>query len=396
MDMKKYYVTLICSFLLFSCGAKQTRKAINTGNYDFAIQKSVQKLQGNKTSKRKQKYVFMLEEAFAKAKERDLRNITTWSNDPNSANFEKIFNTYLQLNKRQESIRPLLPLSLLSLNKNATFIFDDYSDELLKSKNAFASYLYENSKRLLDSKIKMNYRKAYDDLKYLQQIHLNYKDSQKLMDEALSKGVDYVIVTTKNETNTIIPTRLERDLLDFNTFGLNDLWTVYHSSKTKEKTYDYGVVIQFREIQISPEQIKEKEFIREKEVKDGSKPLLNEKGQPSRDANGKIIMVDQLKTVVININEIRQFKACQVVAKVDYVSLTSNQLIGSYPINSEFIFEHIYANYNGDKRACDSNYLTYFNNKVVPFPSSEQMVYDAGQDLKNKIKNIIVNNRLRR
>jgi hypothetical protein len=43
---------------------------------------------------------------------------------------------------------------------------------------------------------------------------------------------------------------------------MNDKWTVYHSNK--QKGIDYGVclVVNFREISISPEQIKERNFIR--------------------------------------------------------------------------------------------------------------------------------------
>lgn len=68
------------------------------------------------------------------------------------------------------------------------------------------------------------------------------------MDEAKFKGSDYVSVYTKNETNMIIPIRLQNDLLDFSTFGLNDKWTVYHSNKQKGINYDYGMMINFREI----------------------------------------------------------------------------------------------------------------------------------------------------
>jgi hypothetical protein len=39
-------------------------------------------------------------------------------------------------------------------------------------------------------------------------------------------------------------------------------WTVYHSNKNKGIDYDYGLVVNFREISISPEQIKERNFIR--------------------------------------------------------------------------------------------------------------------------------------
>ncbi len=391
-------ITLLLAFfvLITSCGVKQTRESLTSGDYDGAIQNAIDGLRNRKDAKGKQDYVYLLEEAFAKAKERDLRNINAWFKDANPSNLEQIFNTYQKLNNRQESIRPLLPLKLIKEGRNAIFPFEDYTDQIVSSKNALSKHLYDNSKTLLASKDKMNFRKAYDDLTYLNQINPGYKDVTSLMNEAQFKGTDYVSVFTKNETNMVIPVRLQNDLLDFSTFGLNDKWTVYHSNRQKDINYDYGLIVNFRQINISPEQIKEKEFIKEKQIKDGVKTLLDSNGNVVKDSLGNPIKVDNFKTVRVNIYEFKQFKSTQVTAKVDYIDFKNNQLIETFPLASEFIFEHIYATYNGDKRACDDSYLTYFDKRAVPFPSNEQMVYDSGEDLKAKLKNIITRNKFRR
>lgn len=391
-------ITYLLAFfvLITSCGVKQTRESLTSGDYDGAIQNAIDGLRNRKDAKGKQDYVYLLEEAFAKAKERDLRNINAWFKDANPSNLEQIFNTYQKLNNRQESIRPLLPLKLIKEGRNAIFPFEDYTDQIVSSKNALSKHLYDNSKTLLASKDKMNFRKAYDDLVYLNQINPGYKDVTSLMNEAQFKGTDYVSVFTKNETNMVIPVRLQNDLLDFSTFGLNDKWTVYHSNRQKDINYDYGLIVNFRQINISPEQIKEKEFIKEKQIKDGTKPLINAQGQQVKDSLGHVIMVDNFKTIRVNIYEFKQFKSTQVTAKVDYIDFRNNQLIETFPLASEFIFEHTYATYNGDRRACDDSYLTYFDKRSVPFPSNEQMVYDSGEDLKAKLKDIIVRNKFRR
>ncbi|MES2544235.1 MAG: hypothetical protein V4548_05070 [Bacteroidota bacterium] len=394
--MNKITLLLSLFIIVTSCGVKQTQSMLSDGDYDGAINRAVEGLRNNKNAKGKQDYVYLLEEAFAKAKERDLREVDLLIKDGNPSKLEKIYNTYLQLNNRQERIRPILPLQLIKQNRQAYFPFDNYSDQIISSKNNLSKYLYDNSKALLVTKDKMNFRRAYDDLAYLENLNPGYKDVKKLMGEALAKGTDYVNVYTKNETNMIIPTRLQNDLLDFSTFGLNDKWTVYHSNKQKGINYDYGLIVNFRQINISPEQVKEKEFIKEKQVKDGVKNLLDANGNIVRDSVGNPIKVDNFKTIRANIYEFKQFKACQVTAKIDYIDFNSNQLIETFPIASEFIFEHIYANYRGDKNACDPGYLPYFQNRVVPFPSNEQMVYDSGEDLKAKLKGIITQNRFRR
>ena len=359
--MKKITL-LFLSIIIVSCGVKQTQSKLSNGDYDGAINKAIDALRTNKNSKGKQDYVYLLEEAFAKAKQRDLESLNL----------------------------------LIKEGRNAIFPMDDYSDEIIRSKNNLSGFLYANAKKLLDSKNKMDYRQAYDDLAYLEKLNPNYSDVRALMDEALFKGTDFVHVYTKNETNMVIPARLQDDLLNFSTYGINDKWTVYHNNKQKGINYDFGMIVNFRQINISPEQVKEKQFVKEKQIKDGVKTLLDANGNVVKDSLGNPIKVDNMKTITVSIYEFTQFKSCQVTAKVEYIDFRSNQLINAFPVTSEFIFDYIYANYNGDKRACEENYYQFFDRRAVSFPSNEQMVYDTGEDLKAKLKGIITNNKFRR
>ena len=359
--MKKITLLLAFIILTFSCGVKQTQTMLSDGDYDGAINRAVDGLRTNKNAKGKQDYIYLLEEAFAKVKDRDLRSIDLMVKENNPASLERIYTLYVGLNNRQEKIRPILPLQLLKEGRNAIFPFDDYSNQIISSKNNLSKYLYEISKQQLSTSNKLIIRKVYDDLVYLENLNPGYKDVKKVMEEARFKGLDFVSVTTKNETNMAIPNRLQDDLLDFSTFGLNDKWTVYHVNKQKGINYDYGLLINFREILISPEQVKEKEFIKEKQIKDGTKILLDANGNAVKDSLGHVIKVDNFKTIRININEYKQFKSCQIKAKVDYFDNNNNRLIETFPLTSEFVFESIYANYNGDKKACEDNYLIYFD-----------------------------------
>ncbi|OYU79200.1 MAG: hypothetical protein CFE23_15085, partial [Flavobacterium sp. BFFFF1] len=269
---------------------------LSSGDYDGAIDNAANALRTNKNKKGKQPYIYMLEEAYAKAQERDLRQIDLLIKDANPRNLEQVFTTYHKLNDRQEKIRPLLPLRMMKDNREAKFLFQDYSEQIVNSKNALSKYLYDNTKALLATKEKSNFRRAYDDLLYLEQINPGYKDVQKLTKEALFKGTDFVSVSLRNETNMVIPAQLEADLLDFSTYGLNEKWVAYHSNKQKGIDYDYGIVLNFRQINISPEQVKEKEFEKEKLVKVGLKKLLDSRGHAVKDSLGKDVMVDDMRT----------------------------------------------------------------------------------------------------
>lgn len=393
--MKKITFILL-AIIITACGSGNVEKLISNGNYDAAINKSISKLRTNKNAKGKQEYVYLLQEAYAKANERDLTQINRLLKEANASNFESVYNLYLNLQSRQDKVRQILPLKLINEGKEAVFAMNDYTDEIISSKNGLSSYLYANSIKLLESKNKIDIRQAYDDLLYLDKLNPNFSDVRKKIDEAQFKGTDFVFVSTKNETNTVIPVRLEDDLLNFGTYGLNDKWTVYHNKKQKNINYDFGMLVNFRQINISPEQIKEKEFIKEKQVKDGLKNLVDNNGNVVKDSLGKVIKVDNFKTIRVNIYEFRQFKTVQVTAKVDYVDYRTNQLIESFPLASEFVFENIYSTFNGDKNACEPEYYEYFDRRAVAFPSNEQMIFDSGEDLKNKLKTIITGNKFRR
>ena len=393
--MKKITFLLSLLLLLSNCALKHTQELVHSGDYDNAISIAVSSLASNKDKKSKQEYVSLLEEAFAKAKERDTNTLNVLEKENNPAQIERVYQLYVGLNNRQEKIKPLLPLQLFKEKRTAVFAFENYNDKLVATKNALSNYLYTNAKALLKSTNKMDFRKAFDDFTYLNQISPNFKDVNELLKEAKFKGSDYVLVSTKNETNMIIPVRLQNDLLDFNTYGLNDKWTVYHNTEQDGIHYDFGVRIRFREIIISPEQIKEKEFIKERRIKDGQKKLIDANGKEVLDEKGKVVFVDNFKDVTVKVNEFRQFKSCMITAKVDYNNWANNQLLQSFPITSEFVFENIYANYKGDRRAADDSYFSNFDKKAVLFPSNEQMIYDAGEDIKNKLKGILNQNPLR-
>jgi hypothetical protein len=376
---------------LFSCSSvKKTQEDLNTGNYEAAINKSLVKLADNKSKKGNQDYIYLLEDAFKKNSNRELKRIDFLKQEGNPANAEKIYNMYVRLNSIQERITPILPLQIYDENRNASFQFKKYETKIINSKNELSAYLYANASNLLNTaKYKNEYRKAYEDFTYLSELSPNYKDTRDKIEESYQKGLDFVNVKLFNNTDKIIPTDLEEDLLNFNTYGLNDLWTTYHTNPQSNIKYDYDMLLDFTNINISPEHVNEKQIIKEKQIKDGWKYLLDDNGNAVKDSLGNQIKVDKFRTVRCNFYKFIQHKDVQISGNISYVDLKTNQQINSYPLTSGFVFEHIYANYDGDKRALGNDLIKFLSARSVQFPSNEQMVYDAGEDLKNNIKNII-------
>ncbi|WP_372752474.1 hypothetical protein [Mariniflexile sp.] len=385
-------IRTLLSLLLITCTlscstSKQIEKAVSAGNYDQAIYDAIGKLRTNKEKKGKADFIAMLQEAYNKANERDLSNIDFLKKDNNPENYLRIYDMYVGLNKRQELIKPLLPLAING--RAVKFDIKDYSSQIIIFKNNASLNLYNNASALLKSNNKLDARQAFAILQDIEDINPNYKDVRNLLEVAHNKGTDFVLVNMINDTRKTIPTRLEDDLLNFSTYGLNNLWTVYHSNPVEKVTYDYNMRVNLRDINLSPEQIKERQIIKEKQVADGKQNLLDAKGNVVKDSLGKAIQVDKLITVRCEYYESTQFKSAKVAGNVEYIDMINKQLVDAFPISSEFVFQHVFASARGDRRALETTLLPFLNNRQVPFPSEEQMIYDTGEDLKLQLKKII-------
>lgn len=393
--MKKILLFIGISMLLIGCGGvKKTQKALNTGDYNNAINTSIQRLTENKTKKGNQQYILLLEEAYKKNTEREVQHVAFMEKGGNESDYEAIFKTYTTLRSIQERIKPLLPLRLTEENREATFEFNNYENDIIDYKEDLSEYLFDNAEELLTNAVtKQDYRKAYDDFVYLEEINPGFEDTREKMEEALGKGIDYVSVEVVNNSQQIIPARLSEDLLNFNTYGLDEQWVKYHTNHLKNIQYDYTMQILLENISVSPEQLSEKQVIREKQVKDGFKYAKDMNGNIVKDSLGNKIKIDKFKTVRCNFEQFIQTKSALVAGQVQFVDLRTKQQIDGYPLSSEFIFEHSYGTANGDKRALDDNLLPLLKLSLVPFPTNEQMVYDAGEDLKERIKNILIRKR---
>ena len=179
----------------------------------------------------------------------------------------------------------------------------------------------EQAKQLLATNAKYDARQAYTLLEDIEAINPNFKDIRELMDQAHFIGTVFVLVAVKNETNQIVPTRLEDDLLNLDTYGLNNkFWTSYHSTPLSDISYDYSMDLELKRINISPEHVYEKQQLRELEVVDGWGYVLDENGNVAKDSLGNDIKQDKIVTV-----RARFFEITELIA-----STPPKALIGSH------------------------------------------------------------------
>ena len=393
--MKQLLLTTVLLLVLTSCsGRKQIESAISHGNYDLAINEALRKLENNKDKKRKQDYIVMLEEAYDKVLDEDLQDLQHLKKDGNPEQYKTIYELYLDLEARQNAIKRVLPLQING--KSLNLKFNDYTSDIIDYRYKTSEYLIAEGVALLDTENKQNSRKAYDIFSYIERINPNFEETRSLMTEAHQKGINHIIVSIENQTYQIIPQQLEADLLNFNAYGLNKFWTEYHIDAAQDITYDYDMQLKLKQINISPEQVNTRQELKQRQIIDGWEYQKDREGNFVTDSLGNNIKIDKIINAKARYFETHQFKSTHIVADVVFTDLRANQILEVFPIDSEFIFEHVYATFRGDERALDRRSLDLVRVRPLYFPTDAQMVYDSGEDLKLRLKDIINSYNMRR
>ncbi len=388
--MKKFFFIGIFSFLVLSCGnTKQIQELVNTGNYDSAIDLSIEKISKKKGKKSADPYILLLKEAYDKAMQRDKEIIVRAQKDTNPEKWQTIYDTYLQMDSRQNKVKALVPLRLTKTGENISFAFENLDTKIIDAKNHLVAHLYKKAKILLNSGNKKDIRRAYDLLDEIDRIDSGYKDVSKLMDMAHQRGMTYAVVEIENKTDRIIPQKLQDEILNFSSYGASNFWVDYHHKKLKGLNYDYLIQLQFTQINISPDQEREKEILEEREIQDGYTYQKDSKGNIVKDSLGKPIKIPKMIKVRSHVFFHQQYKEAAMLGEVKIVDLRTGQQVDNFPLNSKYVFDYKYANYQGDRRAIRKEYQDFLDKKPVPFPSNAQMIYDAAQDIKMQLKNIL-------
>lgn len=389
-------ITLILATLLLSgCNSvKRNKKFLAQGNYNQAIELAIKKIQKDKDAPKNEEHILLLQEAYKKVVADDQRRINALKKENNLKAKREVYYLYRSLEGRQQQIRPLLPLRIHSEDKEAKFRMRDYTDDALAAKKVLGDALWNQSVRFLENNDKMQARRAFDLLNELQDLRGSDSGLTEMMEDAVYMGTDFVFVTLNNRSGQIMPHRLERELLDFNTYGLDDFWTEYHNERIPNVDYDYGIALNFRQIDFSPERISEKEVRRTKRVKDGWEYKKDAEGNFVLDENGDKIKVDVYETVSAIMLITEQTKAANVGGNVVYRDMQQGRDIDKFPMGTEFIFQNVFATYRGDERALSDGDRALVDNRFVPFPSNAQLLLDASDDIKGRLKAILKDNRL--
>jgi hypothetical protein len=378
------YTLSILAVVLIAGGCGSTDKALRSGHYNKAIQKAVKKLRRNPE---KTKNVKVLEEAYAKANRRDLDRISFLKKEGRPDIWVEVHNRYKDINYRQGLVQPLLPL------RGANFDMTRYDSEMIQAKKKAAEYLYAHGVELMKKNDRGSARQAYNEFKQVKSYYPNFKDVDQQLTRALDLGTNKVLVKMANHTGVPLPPNFERDLTKMSVHELNRQWISYHNKKQNGVFYDYEIIVSMKLIDVAPEQLKEVRYKEEAEVEDGWEYQLDANGNVMKDTAGNDIKIPKTKIITAWVVETQQTKVARISGSVDYWDKRANQMIRSFPVTADGIFEHFSAMANGELAALRPETRAKLQNERIPFPPDFDLLMLAGVTLKPMVKDIIWDNK---
>lgn len=380
----RYLIIFLAGIMLATSACRSVQDLVESGDYDRAIDLAVKNLSGK--AKKNPDIVAALEMAFNKAQDRDMRAINALKAEGRDENWERILNISKTIGNRQRKVEPLLPL-VDKKGYQATFNLIQVEDIKSESKEKTAEYLYERAKRLLDESEltgdKDLAREAFRELVKLNEIYLNYRDVEVLKREAKFMGTSFYLLKVENRSNTVLPVGFHDRLTRWSASDFNSSWREFHVEALDGLNYDYLAQVLIRDIAVSPETVKERQYDESREIEEGFEYVLDSKGNVMKDSLGNDIKVPKKIFIKATVLEVYQHKAALVSGDIEIIDMRTNNIMRSEAITSEAVFEN-YAStlLGGDKRALSEESKRRLGNRPLPFPSTEAMLLDAAETLK--------------
>lgn len=365
--MRKLYF-IVASFLIF-VQCKSIDKLVEQGRYDEAFELGIDKLAGKKD--KETKYVKGLERAFAELNERDLYAIDAILAGPHDHLYDRVANIYINLDRRQQILKPILPLRSKD-GYLAKFQFANYTQEIANAKEQSAIYDYNRAEELMvfaEKGDKSAAQRAFELYEDVSQYNPNFKDIKNRQDDAFEMGVEYFGIEFAANVPGYVREILLNDLSQLNPTRFNTFWTKYDFVDAySEKDYDGTFVVTVDELDFGIEREVINNFNVEKKIIDGTRPVRDSLGRVVRDSLGRQITEPNHVFVDAQVKEIKREKISTLYGDVKFYSNRENYAASTNPIQVNFVFNDVAADYRGDKRALDNNILALTRKNLVAFP----------------------------
>jgi len=386
--MRKIVPFVFILTILFS-GCGSSKKQLQKGNYDAAIDKAVKQLRKDPNDV---KQIEILTQSYKIANDQDNERIRFLKMEGRPNGWDEIYLVYKALNDRQSLVRTVTPLNMNG--SSVDFQYVDYMPEMIGAKRKAADFYYAHGNELMKSGIKESYRQAFNEFVRAKEYVGDYEGIDNKIQETKDMGMSRVFVSIRNSSVLKFPAEFEQDLLALDLPGLNSDWVEYHTQNLNDNIkYDYFVNVNVKNVAVSPDNTMQRDSVIKRDVEDGFTYVLDKKGNVMRDSLGNDIKQKKFKTLQCALVETFQTKACRIDGNIEVVQMNPEKILKKDPIGAQSTFENISSRALGDIKALNSQQLERTKTAIVPFPSDIEMVLRCSESLKMAIRGGIQNNR---
>jgi hypothetical protein len=378
---------LLLILILSGCGS--SKKQLERGNYDAAIEKAVKDLRKDPDDA---KQADILSQSYKVANDRDNERVRFLKMEGRPNSWDEIYLVYKSLSDRQSLVRTIAPLHING--RTIDFPYIDYMPEMVNAKRKAADYYYAHGNELMKSNIKDSYRQAYGEFIRAKEYVGDYEGIDNKIQDAKYLGMSRVFVTIQNTSILKFPPEFEQDLLALDLPNLNSEWVEYHTQNLDNKTqYDYFVNVNIKNIVVSPDQTAQSDSVIKRDVEDGFNYVLDKKGNVMKDTLGNDVKIKKYKTLQCALVETIQSKACRIDGDIEVIQMNPNKVLKKDPIGAQSEFHNVSSRALGDTQALNQKQLERTKSEVLPFPTDIEMVLRCSESLKQAIRGAFQNNR---
>jgi hypothetical protein len=385
----KRIVPLVFIFTVILSGCGSSKKQLQKGNYNAAIEKAVKQL---RKDPKDADQIDILSQSYKIANEQDNERIRFLKMEGRPNSWDEIYIVYKALNDRQSLVRTVTPLDYNG--RSVDFPYVDYMSEMVIAKRKAADFYYAHGTELMKSGIKESYRQAFGEFMRAKQYVGDYEGIDRQIQDAKYLGMSRVLVSLQNSSIIQFPREFEQDLLALNLPELNSDWVEYYTRSLNSNTqFDYYVNVNVKNIVVSPDQTVQKDSVIKKDVEDGFTYVLDKKGNVTKDSLGNDIKLIKYKTLQCALIQTVQSKECHITGDVEVIQMNPERVVKKDPIGAQSGFDHVSSRALGDIQALNAKQLERTKISPVPFPSDIEMVLRCSESLKMAIRGAIQNNR---
>lgn len=368
------FALIVTIFSLCSCNTAE--RLLQKGRYDELLSLAERKMIGKRSPK--EKHVLLAEEAFRKVTDRDMDRIERLKASDRSEDWEEISEIALRIEKRQDRLKPFLPL-IADNGYEASFTFVKAEEILRYAEDQIVERLYEEGYSYLEEGRdgdKAYAKAAYEKFQDLISYKARYRDVVKLRDEARQLGITRVLLKVDNEARSYMPRYVAEELEEsLGTQG--SFWTQYYTQPAEGLVLDYEARLVVHSMDVGPEVIREEEIRRQKDLQDGWNYVLDANGNVAKDTAGNDIKTPRIITVRAVVLKTHQEKGVQLRGRIELEDLRTATIVESKPVAVESRFYHMAQSFHGDERALEGDDRRFIG--LVPFPDNEAMMLEVAE-----------------